>query len=66
MTYRLNKVELELIPNNPGAGNQSGVFCVRDTGGTNLPYSLGAESVVNFYSRLKDVKLSSTLSGKMT
>jgi hypothetical protein len=57
LTYRLDRVTLELVPNNPGAGNQSGVFVVRDVGGEPIPYSFANESPVNFYSRLKDVKL---------
>jgi hypothetical protein len=57
LTYRVNRVNLELAPNNPGAGNQSGVFVVRDTGAAALPYPLGATALINRYSTLKDVKL---------
>jgi len=58
LTYRLDKITLELVPNNPGAGNQSGVFAVRDTGGRQIPYDFNlGESPITFYSRLKDVKL---------
>lgn len=40
LTYRLDKVTVELTPNNPGAGNQSGVFVVRDSGGAPVPFPL--------------------------
>lgn len=48
---------MELVPNNPGAGNQSGVFAVRDTGGEPVPYEFGTESPISFYGRLKDARL---------
>lgn len=57
LTYRLDKVTLEFVPNNPGAGNQSSVFCVRDTGGAAVPYPINGAEFINYYSRLKDVKL---------
>jgi len=58
LTYRINRVSCELTPNNPGAGNQSGVFVVRDTGSDQVPYPISAsDSIVNRYSTLKDVNL---------
>jgi len=58
LTYRVNRVSCELTPNNPGAGNQSGVFVVRDTGSTQVPYPVPAtDSIINRYSTLKDVRL---------
>jgi len=67
LTYRLDKIELEFIPNNPGAGNQSSVFCVRDAGGAAVPYPINGAEFIDYYSRLKDVKLGpNTRRTKMT
>jgi hypothetical protein len=61
LTYRLDRVTCEFVPNNPGAGNQSAVVCVRDVGGEPVPYAFNTtgqtQDPILFYSRLKDARL---------
>jgi len=57
LTYRLDRVVVEFVPNNPGAGNQSGVIAVRDVGAEPVPYGFTQGNPTIFYSRLKDAKL---------
>jgi hypothetical protein len=59
LTYRLDRVTLEFVPNNPGAGNQSGVVAVRDVGAEPVPYPISSTSPdpTLIYSRLRDAQL---------
>jgi len=53
----LDRVTCEFVPNNPGAGNQSGVIAVRDVGAEPVPYPVAGVSPILLYSRLKDARL---------